>query len=257
MTNINEFISDFGRIYKINDINYPSVTTIINNVIPYDYSLWKQRNPNHEELLNYSIVLGKIVHHNSAAKLLKKWNMRNDPLILSDNDKIILKKFIDTAPSQKSKKYHSFKEDINWIKEMFDEWIDKYNPQPLDYNEEFIFPSEGLIYNLELMYAGRYDIVCNINGENQIVDIKTSDHISINYEYQLSAYKYALENRYKNINIQKQSILNLVPNGIDYKFTNLSYLKEYWKDMVLNFYKTTNINELSETKNKFLNVYKL
>jgi hypothetical protein len=48
--------------------------------------------------------------------------------------------------------------------------------------------SEGKLYNLELGYAGTADIICTINGERWLIDIKFGNSIYESHFLQLEAY---------------------------------------------------------------------
>jgi hypothetical protein len=65
----------------------------------------------------------------------------------------------------------------------FREWFDKMKPESC--------LTEVFIVNPSLGYAGRTDLVCKIDGEYWIVDIKTSKRLDPHMGLQLAAYREA------------------------------------------------------------------
>ena len=71
----------------------------------------------------------------------------------------------------------------------FVKWHDSVKPD--------IFSSESVVFNDKDGYAGTVDLVCVIDGEQWIVDLKTGQYIWPEYELQVSAYKHAMEGNYR------------------------------------------------------------
>lgn len=66
--------------------------------------------------------------------------------------------------------------------------------------------SEEFVYSDIHKYAGTLDLVVELEGENWLLDVKTSNNLSKSHELQLAAYAKALE-EIKGIKIQKMGIL--------------------------------------------------
>lgn len=62
-------------------------------------------------------------------------------------------------------------------------WYEKYQPTDIQ--------SEVFVISHQHGYAGRTDLICKINGEPHIVDIKTSRRMDPGMGLQLSAYAHA------------------------------------------------------------------
>lgn len=80
-----------------------------------------------------------------------------------------------------------------------------------------------------LWFGGTCDLIIRIDGKVYIVDFKTSNHVSVNYFLQLSAYKYLVE-REMNIQIDGGLIvlqLNKTEPGYD-EFILLMEIKEHF-----------------------------
>lgn len=79
---------------------------------------------------------------------------------------------------------------------MFERYVDFRTNHPID-----IIHSEFNVINGKLGYAGTIDRIMQINGENILVDIKTSNTIYDHYWLQLAAYKKLMQEHYHSINV--------------------------------------------------------
>ena len=96
----------------------------------------------------------------------------------------------------------------------FQAWYEKTQPEILEVETPiFVLPSKDFEYG----YAGTIDLICKINGELWIVDLKTSADVHKTHILQQSAYKNALN---KDI---KLGILQVgyARNKNKYKFTEI------------------------------------
>lgn len=84
----------------------------------------------------------------------------------------------------------------------FSKWYEETKPVIL--NKEFV------VWNDEFNYAGTVDLLCRINGEIWLIDLKTSQNIWPEYELQVSAYKHALLEDKLNVlnNISPKEVLD-------------------------------------------------
>lgn len=99
----------------------------------------------------------------------------------------------------------------------FQAWFEKTKPKILEVEIPiFQLPNEEFKYG----YAGTIDLVCKIDGEYWIVDLKTSADIHKTHILQQSAYKNVIKERYKEI---KLGILQVgyARNKNKYKFTEI------------------------------------
>lgn len=92
-------------------------------------------------------------------------------------------------------------------------WADKAQPTALE--------SEVFLYSKAHGYAGTADIICRLDGELWVVDLKTSKVISPSYGLQLRAYEQALfEQRGEHA---RTAVLQLTDkNKAGYRFKELS-----------------------------------
>lgn len=66
----------------------------------------------------------------------------------------------------------------------FNNWMEEYQPT--------LIQTERFVYSDKYKYAGTADMLCRINGENWLIDFKTSKAIYDEYGLQVRAYGYAL-----------------------------------------------------------------
>lgn len=76
-------------------------------------------------------------------------------------------------------------EDVWFMFLRFDDFWTKHKPK-------LIF-SEQLVYSSKYKIAGMCDLLVELDGEPWILDIKTSNSLSVTYDYQLAAYARCLE----------------------------------------------------------------
>jgi hypothetical protein len=69
-----------------------------------------------------------------------------------------------------------------------------------------LIKAEGLIYSQEHKYAGRYDIIAEMDNQTWLLDIKTSNSLHRSYDLQLSAYIKAIKEVH-NIDIKRAGII--------------------------------------------------
>lgn len=80
----------------------------------------------------------------------------------------------------------------------FNEFWDRYKPE--------LISSECHLFSDAYKFAGTADIICIINGEVWLIDIKTSNSIHKSFELQTAAYTTAW-NETHNIKVEKRGIL--------------------------------------------------
>lgn len=106
-------------------------------------------------------------------------------------------------------------------------WEDQYKPVWI--------ASEMTVYNTDLGYAGTLDAVCLINEKICVIDFKTDKQISDTYPMQISAYKAAYNLMLDQLNgpinrASSQGILRLPKNGDTFEW--IDYTDSYERNMV-------------------------
>ena len=79
---------------------------------------------------------------------------------------------------------------------MFEKYVDFRKNNQFD-----VIHSEFNIISPKLGFAGTIDRIIQINGENILVDIKTSNQVYDHYWLQLAAYKKLMQEHYHSINV--------------------------------------------------------
>ena len=167
-----------NRLYKIREgVYYPSVTTIL-QYFPKNkfFENWiKDVGHNSEIIMNKAAKEGSQVH-DAAEALLK-----GEEVCWIDDDG--------------NAKYSL---EVWSMILRFQEFWTTYKPE-LIACEEFVWSDEG-------QYAGTMDIICKLDGEIWIIDIKTSNSLHKTYDLQLAAYTKAVEER-TDIKVERTGIL--------------------------------------------------
>lgn len=179
-TNIKQITFLDNRFYATEEgQSVPSVTTIL-QAYPKDahfYSWLKQVGEEADAIRDEAGRRGSIVH-----SLTERYDAGEEVNLLDNGGNIGYKL-------------------AEW--NMFEKYVDFRNNHPLD-----IIHSEFNIVSPKLGYAGTIDRVVQINGQNILIDIKTSNTIYDHYWCQLAAYKKLIQEHYHSINvIDKVAIL--------------------------------------------------
>lgn len=160
--------------YKYNGYPVPRVNTILSSMINEEYIIkWSNslgmRHQSYEETLKLAADKGTYTH-NKIDEFIKGNDLSS--VHVPDN----CKKAVDNAFSG------------------FMKWWNIINTN----NVSVVMNETFLTCNL---FGGTMDLLININGNNYLVDFKTSNHPSYRYFLQLSAYEHLLEFNYDmNIN---------------------------------------------------------
>lgn len=88
--------------------------------------------------------------------------------------------------------------------------------------------SEGLIYSNTHQYAGRYDMIAELDGKLWLLDIKTSNSLHRSYDLQLAAYIKAIKEVH-DIEIEKAGIIWLKSSKRKPSTTPGSYQGKGWE----------------------------
>jgi len=119
----------------------------------------------------------------------------------------------------------------------FHDWV-------IDFKPEFLIRELTVIHK-EFAFGGTVDLVCKINGERCLVDVKTGRYIYPSVELQTTAYKMAYEVQ-EGKKIKKNYVLLLekdsagFPTG-KYRFEELDYVPDIWEATVRLFYWTESL----------------
>lgn len=117
----------------------------------------------------------------------------------------------------------------------FADWYNSVKPKVLN--------NEVVVISDKYGYAGTVDIVCEIEGETYIVDIKTGQYVWPEYELQLSAYQAALGKPAKLAILQ----IGYKRNKNAYKFTEIENKFDCFKAAMV-IWKNENINVRPKVK---------
>ena len=166
------------RVYKRSEgVYYPSVTTILQ---------YMPKNKFFESWL-------KDVGHN--ADLIMRRAGKQGTQVHEACEKLILGEEVSWMDDYGNAKYSQ----IVW------EMILKFHDFWTTYKPELI-SAEEFVWSDEHKYAGTADIVCKIDGEVWLLDIKTSNSIHKSYDLQLASYAKALEES-KGVKIERTGIV--------------------------------------------------
>jgi len=166
------------RVYKRSEgVYYPSVTTILQ---------YMPKNKFFESWL-------KDVGHN--ADLIMKRAGKQGTQVHEACEKLILGEEVSWMDEYGNARYSQ----IVWemILKFYEFW-NIYKPE--------LISSEEFVWSDKHKYAGTADIVCKLNDETWLLDIKTSNSIHKSYDLQLASYATALEES-KGIKIDRTGIV--------------------------------------------------
>jgi hypothetical protein len=147
----------------LHGIEVPSVTTILSQLnkpqlVPWAAKLARQ-GVNWEEVRNQAAEIGTVAH------------------TMAEN-------FIKNQPSDFSRHPH-YQKALKAFS-AFQYWVGM--------NEVKFLGSEIPLVHHGKRFGGTIDIVAEVNGKVTLIDLKTSNSLSEEYNYQVSAYQYLLEN---------------------------------------------------------------
>lgn len=157
------------RLYDVEGMKLPSVTTILHNFIPDDAGLkrWKANTPDWREQFEFKGKVGTLVHNRISEYFIDKFGVEGEAQTV-DFD-------ITTDIELEARMCMSH----------FEEFVRKFNPIPK--------AVEVRVWHRVMKYAGTMDWVGQINDMDVIVDWKTSARIYPSHTYQISAYRQAYE----------------------------------------------------------------
>ena len=167
-----------SRMYKrAENKYYPSVTTIL-QYMPKNrfFQTWL-----------------KDVGHNSDIIMRKAG--KEGTQVHEASEKLVLGETVDWLDQYGKAKYSELV--WNMILKFADFWK-TYKPE--------LISAEEFVWSDEHKFAGTADIVCKMNGETWLLDIKTSNSIHKSYDLQLASYAVALGES-KGIEIQRTGVL--------------------------------------------------
>lgn len=137
---------------------YPSVTTILSATYP------KSR-----FLLDWQLDKGK----EEADRILKE--AAEDGTFVHERVEQLIKGYTVNTEFLNAKQARCLMAFVDWAKKTKPDWT----------------ATEIKVYNHLLRYAGTIDVLCEINGEPWLIDIKTSNYIHDSYSAQVAAYAEA------------------------------------------------------------------
>lgn len=238
MTDINIEFNEKNHRYKVNGEYYPSVTTIIDSVVPKNLAWW-----------------GMAVGVNAATKLIQQGIVTEftdpDEIVTAIRDNRLSVYHIRDEKGEEGTAVHKAMEDYAKTGEVPD--LGKYKPEVrpkvralanflLDYRPR-VLNSEVRVASLEYRYAGTYDLRVEIQGLGVgIIDLKTGKRIYPDSQFpQLEAYEQASIECGAESSAFK-ALLHLTPDG-EYIFQEST---DTFQDFVvlLDHYKSSKAREL-------------
>lgn len=160
---------DEGHFYPVNNdgsIVYPSVTTILSNMLPEPPELtkWKNRRHDWKEYLEYTARRGTLVHY-------RVLNSISDVLLPLPHEVPFCEWTSDMV------------NEVGYAYAMFED---------LNLNISHPIQTEFMIVNHKYKYAGRCDLYATIDGIRTLTDLKTSKAVRDTHMLQLGGYYSAL-----------------------------------------------------------------
>ncbi len=191
--------------YEFNNHTVPRVSSILSSMINEEYLMnWANklgmRHQSYQEVLNLAANKGTYTH-NKIDKFLNNKDVSN--YIVPNN----CTKAVNNAFSA------------------FMKWWDIINKNN---NISIVMNEQSLSCN---MFGGTLDLLLNINGDNYIIDFKTSNNPSYRYFLQLAAYEYLLE---VNMNTNITGWIILLLNKNTPKFDEILVKRPENSDFMLN-----------------------
>jgi len=177
IVNLHAVETDGKRFYDVDGELYPSVTTVLSSFTKQGIIEWRNR-----------------VGEEEANRVTKAATSRGTKVHLMCED------YVANKPDYKKDRMPTTVELFNQIKPYLDANVNK------------VYSIEGGLYSKVLKSAGRCDLICQVNGENAIIDYKTSskhkpeDWIK-NYFLQETAYAMMV---YELHNISIKKIITLI-----------------------------------------------
>ena len=157
------FQKNNDRFYPINGKEYVSVTTVLSVLRKEGLEYWRGKvgNEKADQISNEAKDTGKLVH-----EILER-HLKGEQIV-SESYPIPIRKCLSA----------------------FRVWEKK--------NKFKVLKTEQLVWSDKYEYAGTFDALGTLDGKLTIIDFKTSKQIWPDYGLQLSAYKFAEEERAKD-----------------------------------------------------------
>lgn len=182
------------RFYNIDNIKYPSVTTVIGALpIPTALKLFKKNNPNAEFITTTRAYIGVMCHYYFECCNSTSLNRIAELEEVDEQFNTIENRDIITD-----------------IKTKIDFFLMEHKLEPISLEEQ--------LHSHELQTAGRVDYIGYVDGKLSIVDLKTSkmfyksDTGFDNHSIQLSAYQHCYKEM-KGIEVPNLYILRVNENN--------------------------------------------
>lgn len=210
--NLNAITFDNKRFYQVDDLWYPSVTTVTGFEKDEFFKKWRSSNIQNNKKYTEAIRRGNVLHE-SIENYLK--NNTNHIKTLSFYDKVIFN------------------------------LISKY----LEKNIQNIYLQEKTLYSKKLKLAGRCDCIAEYNKEPAIIDFKGSSSIKNKTDiehYFIQATCYALMwNEISKLQIEKIVILISTDDGVAQEFVeNINNYKNLVTDKIDLFWRNYDFEQL-------------
>jgi len=273
------------RIYDINGVPMPSVTTIcsIDPKSKIGIEEWKKRIGSISEIISkFKATEGTIVHYLAANYAAEKWGYSHVPLDIEygSDEMNIIQTYYDEFKTISGKtgrligvRGHygeSVYKDVNRGFIAYHLWFAKRHPKPPIHNRGkmkgdtfWIHPCEHVVHHKLYRYAGTADLICNIDGLNYLVDLKFNSYNKSKhrkYLLQLTGYRLAINSLYPTMGINKVAILYLghksgKPEFISH-LPNKQIEKDWLRYVGAYYYKNRSNSRLSENAIRVTSILK-
>lgn len=227
--NGSEIFENGLRYYIDQGEKFPSVTSVMKSVNgePEGITRWKERTPNWEEITEKSRLEGTVGHY----RILNRYSIN----VLSDKPEIPRQALIDGELLHRVELMEMMWDNITLMQDGQRVYL-----TPIDVEERVICR--------KYKYAGRVDMIAEIDGKVTIVDLKRNpDPTKKQYHLQVAAYAMAFveDNRFYD-EVEQGMVVSLCPDERKnpdltgkYDIINkkdLDKLCDEWVDMMGGFY---------------------
>lgn len=182
---------DLGRVYYNDDVNLPSVSTVLSvRPDPPALKAYKEKHKDDEGYTDFFLDRGTLAHYEALNPLIP------DELWSEDEQSS------EEALQQHQEYWDEWQENKEWILNTW-ELIKTIN----GIDEDSVLAVEHAVANFEVGYAGRLDLLY-VDDDNNVVlaDLKISKDVYDKYLYQAIAYDKALD-----LTIDRYEIIRMHP----------------------------------------------
>lgn len=190
-------VDGVGRIYTVDDVWLPSVTTVLSmRPVPEALKRWKQNNDDHEEITRYKQNRGTMIHYDCL-------NEFSHAELWSD-DEASSKEELQSDPDD----WERFCEEREWARETWD-----LIKRVTEIGPETVMDVETFVTNEAVGYGGQFDLLYHDPSADETVlaDLKTGKSVYEKNLLQGVAYKKAVP-----VSIDRIEVIRMNPDNQDW-----------------------------------------